>query len=357
MSRGRTFLLNQLGSGNGAGGGAGQVAFFTGPFTLGSEAAFKYDDLTNTLTVDSVASNTGAALTLSGTAPTSGAGVNVSLLASDAISGNGGDVYLYAGNRVASGRTGSVFAGENSAAMLTGVTRTNGLPTSDSVGRALILAGGNSRFYDFTFRSGAIEHGFVSFKSDSSTVGTLSANAADDPIGIFAAKGAASATAWDTAVAGMYVLTGETQTATNQGRYIQFRAVANGSTSQTNAWRIASSPVGDFVPETDDAYRIGSGTLGIKQLHAAYTDTSGGVTGNRTINKMAGSVNFAAAMTTLVVTNSVVTTSSKVFASISTSGSTGVLGSIVPGSGSFAINMSTAPNAETRVHWFVLSAN
>lgn len=122
----------------------------------------------------------------------------------------------------------------------------------------------------------------------------------------------------------------------------------------TKAFHLSASV---FRADVDNAVALGDGTRGFKQFYAAYTDISGGVTGNATISKMAGSVNFAAAGTTLVVTNTIVTTSTKIFAMISTSGSTGVLGSVVPGSGNFAINMTTAPAAETRVQWMIISAN
>lgn len=56
MGRGRTFLLNQLGTSNGAGGGVNEIPYFTAPFTLGSEAAFAYNPSTNTLLADNLTS-------------------------------------------------------------------------------------------------------------------------------------------------------------------------------------------------------------------------------------------------------------------------------------------------------------
>ena len=127
-------------------------------------------------------------------------------------------------------------------------------------------------------------------------------------------------------------------------------------TTNTVRWRIGTTS-GNFAPLIDNTYGIGNPSTGVKQFFASYTDISGGVTGNATISKMAGSVNLAAGVNTLVVTNTLCTTSSKVFAQISTSASTGVIRSVVPLAGSFVINMSTAPGAETRIQWWLLNTN
>jgi hypothetical protein len=85
------------------------------------------------------------------------------------------------------------------------------------------------------------------------------------------------------------------------------------------------------------------------------TVTAGGTTGNRTINTVSGTVNFAAAATTLTVTNSLVTTSSIIFAVIRTGDATATIKNVVPGSGSFVINLNAAATAETSVGFFVLN--
>lgn len=84
------------------------------------------------------------------------------------------------------------------------------------------------------------------------------------------------------------------------------------------------------------------------------TITPGGTTGAQTINKNAGTVNFAAAATTLVVTNSVVTATSLIFCFLRTADATAVLDSAVPAAGSFTIKMSVAPTAETSVGFIVI---
>lgn len=83
------------------------------------------------------------------------------------------------------------------------------------------------------------------------------------------------------------------------------------------------------------------------------TITTAGTTGNQTINKMSGTVNFAAAATSLTVTNSLCTTSSIVFAVIRTNDTTAIIKNVVPGSGSFVINLDAAATAETSVGFFI----
>ena len=79
------------------------------------------------------------------------------------------------------------------------------------------------------------------------------------------------------------------------------------------------------------------------------TITAAGTTGAQTINKNSGTVRFAALATSLVVTNSLCTTSSIITGNLTTNDATAILGAIVPGSGSFTIYMKTAPTAETGV--------
>ena len=83
------------------------------------------------------------------------------------------------------------------------------------------------------------------------------------------------------------------------------------------------------------------------------TITAAGTTGAQTINKPAGAVNFAAAATSLVVTNSLVTVNSVVKCQLATNDTTAVLGACVKAAGSFTIYMKTAPTAETRVDFVV----
>lgn len=84
------------------------------------------------------------------------------------------------------------------------------------------------------------------------------------------------------------------------------------------------------------------------------TITAAGTTGAQTINKPAGTVNFAAAATSLVVTNSQVTTSSIITSVMRTADTTCTfIKSIVPAAGSFTITVNAGCNAETSVGFIV----
>jgi len=83
------------------------------------------------------------------------------------------------------------------------------------------------------------------------------------------------------------------------------------------------------------------------------TITAGGTTGNQTINKPSGTVNIAAAGTTVTVTNSLVSTSSIVIAVVRTNDTTAYIKNVVPGAGSFVINLGAAATAEVSIGFIV----
>lgn len=85
------------------------------------------------------------------------------------------------------------------------------------------------------------------------------------------------------------------------------------------------------------------------------TNTAAGTTGARTIHRPSGTVNFAAAATSLVVTNSLCTTASIVFAVVRTNDSTATIKNVVPGAGSFTITLAAAATAETSVGFFIIN--
>ena len=85
------------------------------------------------------------------------------------------------------------------------------------------------------------------------------------------------------------------------------------------------------------------------------TNTATGTTGAQTINRPSGTVNFAAGATTLVVTNSLCTTSSIVLPVVRTNDTTAVIKNVVPGAGSFTINLDAAATAETSVGFFIIN--
>jgi len=83
--------------------------------------------------------------------------------------------------------------------------------------------------------------------------------------------------------------------------------------------------------------------------------TAAGTTGARTINAMSGSVNFAAAATSLVVTNSLVTANSVVFCGCQSNDATMRAVRWTVAAGSITILANTAPTAETAVVFTVTS--
>jgi hypothetical protein len=85
------------------------------------------------------------------------------------------------------------------------------------------------------------------------------------------------------------------------------------------------------------------------------TVTAGGTTGAQTISKNAGTVNFAAAATSLVVTNTLVTANSIIICTVGTNDTTMKSASAVAGSGSFTIHSNAAATAETRVNFIVIN--
>jgi hypothetical protein len=85
------------------------------------------------------------------------------------------------------------------------------------------------------------------------------------------------------------------------------------------------------------------------------TITATGTTGAQTIDKTSGSVNFAIAATSLVVTNNLVTTSSVILATVASNDATMKSVQTVAGAGSFTLYANAAATAETRVNFLVLN--
>ena len=85
------------------------------------------------------------------------------------------------------------------------------------------------------------------------------------------------------------------------------------------------------------------------------TVTAGGTTTPQTINKNAGAVNFAAADASKVVTNSLVTTSSIIIATVATNDTTLTSVQAVAAAGSFTLYTNAAATAETRVNFLIIN--
>lgn len=98
----------------------------------------------------------------------------------------------------------------------------------------------------------------------------------------------------------------------------------------------------------------------IKQLNGGNnmrlsgTITPSGTTGAQTIDKVTGTVNVAAGQSSVVVTNSLVTTDSLVIATIRTNDATARITNVVPGNGSFTIRL-VSPTAEVSIGFLVIN--
>lgn len=112
---------------------------------------------------------------------------------------------------------------------------------------------------------------------------------------------------------------------------------------------------GNVTPVTNAGSDLGSTSLRWKQLWLDATLTAAGTTGGQTINKAAGSVNFAAAASSLTVINSLCTLSSIVIATIQTDDATATSVKAIPGSGSFTLKLNANATGETKVGFVVIN--
>lgn len=111
----------------------------------------------------------------------------------------------------------------------------------------------------------------------------------------------------------------------------------------------------DFQPFYNENQSLGATPRRWKQLLLGKTITAPATTGAQTINKASGSVNFAAAAISLVVTNSLVTTGSVILCTVGTNDSTMLSVQAVAASGSFTIHANAAATAETRVDFVIFN--
>ena len=108
-----------------------------------------------------------------------------------------------------------------------------------------------------------------------------------------------------------------------------------------------------LVTGVDWSDQITLATLGLTgQLSLSGTLTAAGVTGNRTINKQSGTVRFAAAATTIVITNSLaLAASSRALATVCSNDTTLKSVNAVVTNGFITLNANAAATAETEVYW------
>lgn len=133
-------------------------------------------------------------------------------------------------------------------------------------------------------------------------------------------------------------LYGNTTTVGQAGTEIKLTSASDTLSTRASIWDLSDA--------------VGSG-WGVSTFKFLRTITTGGTTGDQTINKPAGTVNIAGGASTVTVTNSTVTASSIVFAIPRTNDATCSVKNVVPAVGSFAINMTANCTGETSVGFLV----
>jgi hypothetical protein len=129
------------------------------------------------------------------------------------------------------------------------------------------------------------------------------------------------------------------------------RLKANGGANYTlycfasNGVTVGASPTD---PGADNLRVMGS-------LKVPGTLTSAGTTGNQTINKQTGTIRIAATGTTVTLTDSLITTSSIVLATLQTNDTTAKSVVAVPGSGSCVFTLNAASTGEVAIGFMVLN--
>lgn len=151
------------------------------------------------------------------------------------------------------------------------------------------------------------------------------------------------------------VFTETLQDSSNIAAFTIFSRVMNDTSNVQSAdfdQRTLSDGAGNSVATWSNA-----STFQIQGNHLKLptTVTTGGTTGAQTINKPVGCVNFAAAASSLVVTNSLVTTTSPVLCTVNTADATATLKNCAVTSNTITVTLSAAATAETRVCFFVLN--
>lgn len=146
----------------------------------------------------------------------------------------------------------------------------------------------------------------------------------------------------------------------NYNRFSELVLTSSGAVTFTNGASTLSAA--DTAIERSAANRLkttdAAGNLGdyeLRKLFVNATNAAAGTTGAQTIDKAAGTVNFAAAATSLVVTNSLVSAASLVLCFVRTNDTTATIKNCVPGAGSFTITLSAAATAETSVGFIVIN--
>jgi len=143
---------------------------------------------------------------------------------------------------------------------------------------------------------------------------------------------------------------GASATVTSQSGFTASSSIS-GATSNYGFYGDLAAGAGNY-----NCYMVGTAPnyfAGDMQLDK--TVTAGGTTTPQTINKNAGAVNFAAADTSKVVTDSRVTANSIIVATVATNDSTMKSVQAVAAAGSFTLYANAAATAETRVNFLIIN--
>jgi len=248
---------------------------------------------------------------------------------------------LGAANTGAWTASGYSLTGSNATKMidLSGTWNTSGVATGINLAITDTASGNASNLFNFQYTNGSTN--FVRFQRLTSTTNMFAIGGTGASLRLFEAAESNPRTCLDS-------------TGFRMGSNIFLRWTSSGSNA------LGSVDVGLFrnaagVIEIDDgtnaaAYR----DLKLRKLLVDATMTAIGTTGAQTINKAAGTVNIASGASSVVVTNSLVTTSSIVLACVY-NGSSYAVQRVVPASGSFTIYMTGMLAAEHGVQWMVIN--
>lgn len=125
--------------------------------------------------------------------------------------------------------------------------------------------------------------------------------------------------------------------------------------TQSDSGHITGGKYCFFSNNTDWTLRTNGPSVLFGKISQDSTITTPGTTGAQTINKPTGKVNFAAGATSLVVTNSLCTTSSIVLLNQQTLDATMLTCNAIPANGSFTIVAVGTPTAEVAVAFMVIN--
>jgi hypothetical protein len=136
--------------------------------------------------------------------------------------------------------------------------------------------------------------------------------------------------------------------AVGAGRIINYSPSRNVLRLDTATGQSANS-VSLFSSSTELFFVSKDGALGFDK-----TVPNPGTTGAITINKPAGGVRLAAGQSSVVVTNSLVTSSTHILATVATNDSTLKSVNVVPSAGSFTVTGNAAATGEVLIRWIII---